>query len=60
MFFSISAIHSLAILATADHEPTCVEIGFQKSYRSYRIPPKNIYFYIADLLWRKKVKTTKI
>ena len=28
MLFSISAIHSLAILATADHEPTCVEIGF--------------------------------
>ncbi len=28
MFFSISAIHSLAKLATADHEPTCVEIGF--------------------------------
>ena len=28
MLFSISAIYSLAILATADHEPTCVEIGF--------------------------------
>lgn len=28
MLFSISAMHSLAILATADHEPTCADNGF--------------------------------